>query len=265
MLLENTRVQMEKNWGDTPSATLRKREVKSPSFKRERDMESDIKEHDDETTSSDDEIARKDDETTRSDDEIARKDDETTSSDDEIARKDDETTRSDDETTDIHQEMKQLGTLYVRNWPCRKLKMTTFFNKTSFPSGLEWNEEEGLQWSEEGERIPVKRLEWSEEGGTIWTYDGRIIGRIPVKKLVTLYIRNWPCQKLKMTSFPSELEWSKEGGLEWSKEGERIPVERLEWSKEGGRILTNDGRIIGETLSGKKWTITRVHDIKKLL
>ncbi|XP_078317511.1 uncharacterized protein LOC111103221 [Crassostrea virginica] len=191
---------------------LKKREVKSPSFKRERDKASDIKEHDDETTSSDDEIARKD----------------------------DETTRSDDETTDRHQEMKQLGTLYVRNWPCRKLKMTTFFNKTSFPSGLEWNEEEGLQWSEEGERIPVK-------------------------KLVTLYIRNWPCQKLKMTSFPSELEWSKEGGLQWSEEGERIPVERLEWSKEGGRILTNDGRIIGETLSGKKWTITRVHDIKKLL
>ena len=70
---------MEKNWGDTRSATLRKREVKSPSFKRERDKASDIKEHDDETTSSDDEIARKD----------------------------DETTRSDDETTDRHQEMKR--------------------------------------------------------------------------------------------------------------------------------------------------------------
>nr|XP_022293595.1 uncharacterized protein LOC111104116 isoform X2 [Crassostrea virginica] len=104
---------------------LRKREVKSPSFKMESDKESDIKEHDDETTSSDDEIARKDDETTR-------KDDETT-------RSDDETTRSDDETTDRHQEMKQVGTLYINGRPCRNLKMTSFFN---LPSGSVWNEEE---------------------------------------------------------------------------------------------------------------------------
>nr|XP_022293596.1 uncharacterized protein LOC111104116 isoform X3 [Crassostrea virginica] len=116
---------------------LRKREVKSPSFKMESDKESDIKEHDDETTSSDDEIARKDDETTR-------KDDETT-------RSDDETTRSDDETTDRHQEMKQVGTLYINGRPCRNLKMTSFFN---LPSELEWSKEEGSVWNEEDEAGP---------------------------------------------------------------------------------------------------------------